>query len=196
MKTKYDVFLRMKNAKADGVYDFDTQKLTVKEGAIFEEEISESFRKHPYLKHRRELLDSEAVEDFRLIQDYEFNSPSAAAAIIVGRPMGPQDWKTSEGITLKRLIERRERLDDFKSFINENNIDFEEFKTLIWGVMNEKSEMYSPVYSFYFIDNLEKYKKIKRKYEKREVSDEVEFNKEQVIEKNKEDKGDDFFNGL
>ena len=120
MKTKYDVFLRMKNAKADGVYDFDTQKLTVKEGAIFEEEISEGFRKHPYLKHRRELLDSEAVEDFRLIQDYEFNSPSAAAAIIVGRPMGPQDWKTSEGITLKRLIERRERLDDFKSFINEN----------------------------------------------------------------------------
>jgi len=120
MKTKYDVFLRMKNAKADGVYDFDTQTLLVKEGAIFEEEISESFRKHPYLKHRRELLDSEAVEDFRLIQDYEFNSPSAAAAIIVGRPMGPQDWKTSEGITLKRLIERRERLDDFKSFINEN----------------------------------------------------------------------------
>jgi hypothetical protein len=44
---------------------------------------------------------------FRLTTDQEFKSPSAAAAILLGRnASGPEEWKDSSDTTLKHLREQ------------------------------------------------------------------------------------------
>lgn len=87
-----------------------------------------------------------------------------------------------------------------KNFMNENDLSIDELKTLIWGVMNDKGNMYSPVYAFYFIDKLKEYQKLRNEMEKKKEAkedNEVEFDKES-LEQEKEEKeiGDDFFGDL
>lgn len=87
-----------------------------------------------------------------------------------------------------------------KKFMNENNLSVDEMKTLIWGVMNDKGNMYSPVYAFYFLDKLKDYQALRNEMEKRKESEEdneVEFDKESLDnEREKEEIGDDFFGDL
>lgn len=87
-----------------------------------------------------------------------------------------------------------------KKFANNNDLTIDELKTLIWGVMNEKSNMYSPVYAFYFIDKLEEYQDLRREMERRKEEErdtEVDFDKDSLIEeKDNKDIGDDFFEEL
>ena len=96
------LYLRMKNSKAEGIYDESTDSIKVSKGAILEREISESFKTHNYLKHRQALINSEKVENYVLLEDVNFNSLSAAAAIIGGRAAaGPLEWKTESGMSIK-----------------------------------------------------------------------------------------------
>lgn len=86
-----------------------------------------------------------------------------------------------------------------KNFIKKENLTINEFKTLLWGVLNEKPKVYSPVYSFYFLDNLPQYKEALKKVKKREEekNKEVEFNKEALIDEEENNEiGDDFFEDL
>lgn len=61
---------------------------------------------------RQELLSSEILRQksadfYYLTQDYEFSSPSTAAAVLIGASVNGRDWwKTSDGTTLKQLQEK------------------------------------------------------------------------------------------
>lgn len=79
-----------------------------------------------------------------------------------------------------------------KNFMKKNNLDIEDFTLLLWGVMNEKSKIYSPAYSFYFLDSLEEYREMKRKSKDRKNGKEVKFDKSILEEENKEQEGDIF----
>jgi hypothetical protein len=59
---------------------------------------------------RRALLEKEVFEDvgscYRLTQDYVFNSPSAAAGVLLGKSWnGREVWKDAQGRTLKQIQE-------------------------------------------------------------------------------------------
>ena len=66
---------------------------------------------HNYVSRLRETLSEQGVvyaEGKHLIlkQDYEFSSPSTAAAVILGRNAnGRIEWKDPKGLTLKELQE-------------------------------------------------------------------------------------------
>jgi len=85
-----------------------------------------------------------------------------------------------------------------KNFIKKENLTIDEFKILLWGVLNEKTNVFSPVYCFYFLDKLPEYKESLRKVNnKKDNNKEVEFDKESVIEDNNNNEmGDDFFEEL
>jgi hypothetical protein len=52
------------------------------------------------------LLALDGESSLRLATDYEFKSPSAAAAVLLGRSAaGPIEWKDQSGRTLKELRE-------------------------------------------------------------------------------------------
>lgn len=64
---------------------------------------------HPYLREIRAELVRQGVlldkgEDYELVQDYTFASPSTAAGVLLGRSTnGRVEWRTSDGRTLKSL---------------------------------------------------------------------------------------------
>lgn len=78
-----------------------------------------------------------------------------------------------------------------KNFMKKNNLNIEGFTLLLWGVMNEKSKIYSPAYSFYFLDNLEDYREMKEKAKERKNGKKVKFDKS-ILEEEEEEEGDIF----
>lgn len=126
---KIKMFLEMKNAKAQGLYNTDDNSLLVFKGAIFERDIAESFKKHNYIKERNKLFDLGLIKNNILQQDYLFDSPSAAAASIGGRSAaGPLIWKTEDRITLNDYMSRNQGIGDFDFYTyyigyKENHID-------------------------------------------------------------------------
>jgi hypothetical protein len=53
------------------------------------------------------LVPVEGGESLRLTTDHVFNSPSAAAAVLLGRSAaGPIEWKAETGQTLKQIREQ------------------------------------------------------------------------------------------
>ena len=72
---------------------------------------TDSFKKHHYyhlkeiLKDKKRLVEGKG-ENMFFSDDYVFDSPSAAAAIVLANPSsGPIEWKNKEGKTLKELLE-------------------------------------------------------------------------------------------
>lgn len=56
---------------------------------------------------KRELYKAKISEDFVLLEDILFNTPSGAASFVCGASTnGNVEWKTSDGITLKVLDEQ------------------------------------------------------------------------------------------
>ena len=96
-------FLNVASSSATGRYvDFATSKrFIVLEGSVlsFPPEIDDKWQ-----KLRIELQDKGVVQNGRFVQDYEFSSPSAAAALIAGYSLsGPQYWKNASGRSIKEL---------------------------------------------------------------------------------------------
>lgn len=57
-----------------------------------------------YFNLRNALEKDGIIVERKFTKDYEFSAPSAASAVVLGRPSnGNTDWKTSDGITLKNL---------------------------------------------------------------------------------------------
>ena len=85
-----------------------------------------------------------------------------------------------------------------KRLIKKENITLKDFKTVLWGVMNEKEKVYSPYYAKYCLNDLERYKEIKKQYEeyqnKKNDDKEVDFNKEHIEEE--KDSGEEFFDDI
>ena len=55
---------------------------------------------------RNECINKNEIIDGRIIKNYLFNSPSSAAAFVLGtNANGKTSWRTEKGITLKDLEE-------------------------------------------------------------------------------------------
>ena len=77
---------------------------TVLKGSTVSANLAPSFKAHVvgYYKLRNELENNGTIVNKTFQCDYEFNAPSAAAAVITGRSSnGTLEWKTENGTTLK-----------------------------------------------------------------------------------------------
>jgi hypothetical protein len=110
--TKYPTFICKKgvNITAKGLLLEDGKMKVLKESGANNKETT-SFQNHPYKKLRDELVEMKRLipQGKKLIfsDDYVFDSPSAAAAVIQGRSAsGPIEWKTKDGSTLKKYLDQ------------------------------------------------------------------------------------------
>jgi hypothetical protein len=84
---------------------------TVGEGSTATKQLSNAFKARAWGPNlRQQLITSGVLKDngdsMVFSQDYEFDSPTAAAVIVYGNPMnGRTEWKTSSGKTLKEVQE-------------------------------------------------------------------------------------------
>jgi hypothetical protein len=103
------LWLKNKGVIAQGYESEDG--FVVKRGSTAVRAIVESLPGHT-IALRCELEDSGIFKSrdesfFELTQDYEFSSPSTAAAALIGASINGRDWwKTSNGTTLKQLQEK------------------------------------------------------------------------------------------
>jgi len=107
-KAGLSLFCSGKGAEAKGLL-LEDGKLLVLKGSTAIMKNAPAFEQHNYRKLKDKLIsiDRLKVQDDYLIftDDYEFSSPSAAAAIILARSAsGPIEWKNKEGKKLKDLI--------------------------------------------------------------------------------------------
>lgn len=81
--------------------------LTVLKGSVVNDHDAPSFHVHGpgFFKLRHRLFDEGIISpDFEFTMDYEFSSPSAASAVVLGRiSNGLKEWKTNDGKKLKDL---------------------------------------------------------------------------------------------
>lgn len=89
-------------------------KLKVLKDSRAEIEETQSFQSHPYKKLKDELVEIKRLKvdgkTLLFTDDYVFDSPSAAAAVVQGRSAsGPLEWRTNEGVTLKEILDQQIR---------------------------------------------------------------------------------------
>lgn len=79
-------------------YPIDNDKFVVKEGSHIASDITESAG---YINLRDRLMDEKVIVDDTFVRDYTFDSPTAAATIILGRSSnGRREWACLDGRTL------------------------------------------------------------------------------------------------
>lgn len=79
---------------------------TVLKGSKISDHIVSSFkmRGKTYFNLRNNLIEDHIIVDGVFVKDYEFNAPSAASAVILGRTSnGNVDWKSKDGKMLKEI---------------------------------------------------------------------------------------------
>ena len=120
-KTKIKVYLNVESIKANGIFDVETNALTVLKGSsyrIAQDEIKEK----RYRKTQEDLIEKKVIEDGYFLEDYTFNSPSGAATIILNYPInGRTAWKTEEKISLKAHSHREELIKYIRNNINDSD---------------------------------------------------------------------------
>lgn len=97
-----------KGAKAHGIL-LDDGKMLVLKGSTAVKENAPNFEHHNYKNLKDKLLEINKLKEegkyLVFSDDYEFNSPSAAAAVILARSAsGPIEWKNKNGNRLKDLF--------------------------------------------------------------------------------------------
>lgn len=100
------VYLYCKGSGADAKGFVSAGGFTVLKGSRVSDHIVPSFetRGKNYYKLRKSLEKDSVVINGKFEMDYEFKSPSAASAVILGRNSnGNLDWKTDAGMKLKDL---------------------------------------------------------------------------------------------
>ncbi len=113
-KTNQDFFLSGKNIKAHGSEDESDFVVRAGSQAVKTEAKSIPVR---HSKLRKELLDQGIFQDtgtaYRLVKDCRFNSPSAAANVLLGTSSnGRIAWKNAEGRSLKEIQEAEDEIID------------------------------------------------------------------------------------
>ncbi|MBU4312195.1 MAG: GIY-YIG nuclease family protein [Candidatus Omnitrophica bacterium] len=103
------LFCKGKGVIARGIL-LNDGKLKVLKGseAVFKD--VESFKNHFYRGLKEELLEMKRLRQEKdkllFVDDYVFDSPSAAAAIVLARSAsGPVEWKREDGKSLKKILE-------------------------------------------------------------------------------------------
>ena len=87
------------NAKGFPVAD---DKFVVRKGSKISEVVTDSFQP-AYAEQRKQLIEEGVIKDGEFTCDYEFNSPSTAAIIILGRSAnGRREWRLLDGRSLGR----------------------------------------------------------------------------------------------
>lgn len=111
--SRYPEFIckRGSNVVANGQLREDG-KMKVLKLSRAEKEETQSFQSHPYKKLKDELVEMKRLvvdgKTLLFTDDYVFDSPSAAAAVVQARSAsGPLEWKTSDGTSLKEFLESR-----------------------------------------------------------------------------------------
>ena len=95
-----------KGNKANAIGYPSTKGFTVQQGSTFSDHTVPSFETNvkSWYALRKELESNGTIKDRVLQKNYEFSSPSAASAIVLGRPSsGNTDWKTSDGTMFKDI---------------------------------------------------------------------------------------------
>lgn len=108
-KDEMTFYCTRKGANAQGVLRKDG-KMKVLKGSMCVGEITSSFADHAYKKLRDELIGMGRLRkkdgSYVFTDDYIFNSPSAAAAIVLGNSAnGKIEWKDDQGHTMKNTLE-------------------------------------------------------------------------------------------
>ncbi len=101
--TEY-LFCKSTSASAKGFAS--SGGFTVLKGSVISDHTVASFetRGASYFKLRKRLEENGVVEDRVFQKDYEFNAPSAASAVVLGKTSnGNVDWKTADGKKLGSL---------------------------------------------------------------------------------------------
>jgi len=98
-----------KGAEAHGIF-MEDGKVIVKKGSTAIKENAPAFESHNYRKLKDKLIEIGKLEELGeylvFIDDYEFNSSSAAAAIVLARSAsGPNEWRSEDGKKLKDLLD-------------------------------------------------------------------------------------------
>ena len=114
----YNVFVPVPKAEDDTQYFFCNSSkseaaakgfvspggFTVLKGSKVSERIYPVFEGHNYHKLRLQLENDGVISDGIFQRDYEFNSPSAASAVVLGRSSnGNVEWRTKDSVKLKDI---------------------------------------------------------------------------------------------
>ena len=92
-----------RGAKAEGV--FTRPGFKVLKDSTIANDVSPSFLRDNYYSHRARLIEEGKICNNKFVDDYKFNSPSEAAAVVLGRSAaGTTEWKTADGRKLKDII--------------------------------------------------------------------------------------------
>ncbi len=91
-------YLYCKGKSAEAVGFVSNNGFTVLKGAVINVETTKSFEDHTYYNLRQKLIDEQVIVDYKLTRDYEFNAPSAASSVVLGRASnGKTEWRTKSG---------------------------------------------------------------------------------------------------
>lgn len=100
------VYLFCKGSTASAKGFVSSGGFTVLEGSTISDHTVPSLetKGKSYYKLRNALIKDGTIEDNVFTRNYEFNAPSAASAVVLGRTSnGNIDWKTADGVNLKDL---------------------------------------------------------------------------------------------
>ncbi len=100
------VYLYCKGNEASAKGFVSPGGFTVLKGSKISDHVVPSLetRGKSYFELRNNLIDKKIIIDRIFIKDYEFNAPSAASAVVLGRTSnGNIDWKSSDGVMLKNI---------------------------------------------------------------------------------------------
>lgn len=100
------LYLTIRGSKAQG--RFTDSGFVVRKGSSCRKDVTPSAQESPFAKKRQKLLEdgilTEEGERLVFTEDFNFNSPSGAAAVISGRHTnGWVDWRDANGCSLREL---------------------------------------------------------------------------------------------
>lgn len=104
--TKDTTYLYCKGSGGDAKGYVSSGGFTILKGSKVSDHIVQSFetRGKSYYELRKKLENEKIIQFDYFMEDYEFTSPSAASAIVLGRTSnGNHDWKTIDGKKLKEI---------------------------------------------------------------------------------------------
>lgn len=104
--TEKTVYLYCKGNNGDAKGFISAEGLTVVKGSKVSDHMATSFetRARSYYLLRNRLIADGTIVDGEFQTDYEFSSPSAGSAVVLGRSSnGNVDWKNADGRSLKEL---------------------------------------------------------------------------------------------
>lgn len=120
------VYLSSKNLKAEGLYNIKDNTLKVLKGSMVAKEETNSFRKYyeNVARLRDRLIEEKVIQNYEFVEDHVFEIPyHASAVILTNGTAGNKSWKTRDGKTIDEIIEYHKRIEDFKEFYKDFELD-------------------------------------------------------------------------